>query len=165
MEITPLAVLGIALMVLALLAIPFGIPGVWIMMAVLFVAVLAREVSWLVFLPLLAVASVAEIAEFLAVDRIGKRYGGSKRTFWGAILGGIVGAVVGIPLPVAGSLAGLLVGTLAGAMLAAYTKHREVGPSMRAGYGAFLGRIVAVGLKVFAGLLIILWGGAALLIR
>lgn len=164
MEISAAALIGLALLIVAMFLIPLGLPGIWMMMAVLAVGVVAGEVSILLFLALLAVAAAVELAEYLALDRIGRRYGGSRRTFWGALAGGLVGAIVGLPLPAAGTVSGLFFGTLVGATVAGYSERRTLGPSLRAGWGAVLGRAVAVALKVFAGLLILLAGGAALLI-
>jgi uncharacterized protein YqgC (DUF456 family) len=159
-----LAVGAVALMAIALLLIPLGIPGLWIMIGLLGAGLAAGEVSIGVFLVLLAVAVAAEVAEWASVDRIGRRFGGTSRTFWGALIGGAVGAVAGTPVPVAGSLVGAFLGTLAGAVLATWLETRRLGGSVRAGWGALLGRALAVAIKVFAGLVILLVGGGAMLV-
>ena len=158
-----LALGAVVLMALALLLIPLGIPGLWIMVGVVAAGLAAGQVSLWMFVLLLGLAILAEFAEWVSVDRLGRRYGGSARTFWGALLGGAVGVVVGAPVPVAGSLIGAFVGTLAGAALATWLETRRIGGSLRAGWGALLGRTVAVGVKVFAGLVILVLGGGAFL--
>ncbi|HSM09038.1 MAG TPA: DUF456 family protein [Gemmatimonadota bacterium] len=158
-----LALGAVAVMALSLLLIPLGIPGLWIMVGVVAAGLAAGQISLGIFLLLLGVAVAAELAEWVSVDRLSRRYGGSTRTFWGALLGGAVGVVVGAPVPVAGSLIGAFVGTLAGAVLATWLETRRVGGSLRAGWGALLGRTVAVGVKVFAGLVILVLGGGAFL--
>lgn len=159
-----LAAGAVALMAIALLLIPLGIPGLWIMMAILAAGLLSGEVSVVVFLILLAVAIGAEVAEWASVDRLGRRYGGTGKTFWGALIGGALGALAGAPVPVAGSVVGAFLGTLGGAILATWLDTRRIAGSVRAGWGALLGRALAVAIKVFAGLVILLVGGGALLV-
>jgi uncharacterized protein YqgC (DUF456 family) len=164
MENSALAWLGLAAMIASLFLIPLGLPGVWIMIAILLIGTAAGMVSPLIFVLMLGLAGFAEFLEFLAVGRMTARYGGTKRTFWGAVIGGLIGALVGTPLPVAGSLAGALIGTVGGAFLATWHQTGHVAGSARASWGALLGRAVAIGLKVFVGLVIIAVGGASLLL-
>lgn len=159
-----LAAGAVGLMVIALLAIPFGLPGLWVMVGVVAGGLAAGEVSLGIFLVLLALAVGAELAEWISVDRLGRRFGGTSKTFWGAIIGGAVGVVVGAPVPVAGSLVGAFLGTLGGAIGATWLETRQMRGSIRAGWGALLGRAVAVGVKIFAALVILVLGGGALLL-
>lgn len=158
-----LALGAVAVMALALLLIPLGIPGLWIMVGIVAAGLAAGQISLGMFLLLLGLAVAAEVAEWISVDRLGRRYGGSTRTFWGALVGGTIGVVAGAPVPVVGSLIGAFVGTLTGAALATWFDTRRIGGSLRAGWGALLGRAVAVGIKVFAGLVILVLGGGAFL--
>jgi len=151
-------------MALALPLIPLGVPGLWIMVAVVAAGLAAGHVSIGMFLLLLGLAVAAELAEWVSVDRLGRRYGGTTRTFWGALIGGAVGVILGAPVPVAGALLGAFAGALAGAVLATWLESRRLGGSLRAGWGALLGRTIAVGVKVFAGLVILVLGGGALLL-
>lgn len=155
---------AVVLMVVGLLVIPLGIPGLWIMVAVVAVGLAAGEIGLGTFAFVCALAVAAELAEWVSVDRLGKRFGGTRRTFWGALAGGMVGVVVGAPVPVVGSLIGAFVGTLIGAFAATWFETRRVRGSLAAGWGALLGRAVAVGVKVFAGLVILLLGGGALIL-
>lgn len=159
-----LALGAVAVMALALLLVPLGIPGLWIMVGVVAAGLAGGKVSLGMFLLLLGLAVAAELAEWLSVHRLGRRYGGTARTFWGALIGGAIGVVVGAPVPVAGSLIGAFLGTLAGATLATWLETRRLGGSLRAGWGAVLGRTIAVGVKVFAGLVILVLGGGAFLL-
>jgi len=163
MDINGLALGGIAIMVVALLLIPLGLPGLWIMLLVVAAGTWYGAVSPWLFLALLLLAVVAEVLEWIAVDRLGRRHGGTRRTFWGALLGGILGAVVGVPIPVIGSLVGVFAGTMVGASIATWTLVRDSEAALRAGWGALLGRSAAVALKTTAGLIILLAGSAALL--
>jgi uncharacterized protein YqgC (DUF456 family) len=151
-------------MVLALLAIPFGLPGLWVMVGIVAVGLAVGEVPLGIFVVLAGLAVAAELAEWVSVDRLGRRFGGSTRTFWGAIIGGVIGVIVGAPVPVAGSLVGAFAGTLIGAVAATWLETRQVRGSLRAGWGALLGRVVAVSVKIFAALVILVIGGGALIL-
>lgn len=162
---TPLALAAVIVMGLSLLLIPMGLPGLWVMVGIAALGLIAGEISLGIFLLLLGLAVAAELIEWVAVDRLGRMFGGSTLTFWGALLGGGIGVLVGVPVPVVGSLFGAFIGTLGGAVLATWLETRRLADSVRAGWGALLGRAVAVGVKVFVGLVILVLGGGALLIR
>lgn len=164
METSALAWIGLAAMILSLFLIPVGLPGVWVMIAILFLGVVGGLVSPWIFLLLALLAGFAEFLEFVAVGRMTARYGGTGRTFWGAVVGGLAGALIGTPVPVVGSLVGALLGTVAGAFVLTWHQTRHAAGAARASLGALLGRAVAIGLKVFVGLVIIAIGGASLLL-
>ena len=164
MENSALAWIGLAAMVGSLFLIPLGLPGVWVMIVILFLGVAGGLVSPWIFFLLLLLAAFAEFLEFVAVGRMTTRYGGTSRTFWGAVIGGLVGALVGTPVPVVGSLVGALLGTVVGAFALTWHQTGHAAGSARASVGALLGRAVAIGLKVFVGLVIIGIGGASLLL-
>lgn len=156
-----LLVLG---MVAALLTVPLGLPGVWIMTGLLLVGVVAGWVSWPVWGALAALALVSELLEFFVLGRMGARYGGSRRAFWGAVVGGFLGLFVGAPIPVLGSIVTGLAGTFAGAALVTLRETRSARDASRVGWGMLLARVLAVGLKVAAGLVVLAVGGAAILV-
>ena len=164
METSALAWIGLATMIVSLFLIPLGLPGVWIMIAILFLGVVSGMVSGWIFFLLVLLAGFAEFLEFVAVKRMTTRYGGNSRTFWGAVVGGLAGALIGLPIPVVGPLVAAFLGTVAGAFLVTWHQTGHVGGSAWASWGALLGRAVAIGLKVFVGLLIIAIGGASLLL-
>lgn len=161
---TLLAIGAVAVMAASLLLIPLGIPGLWIMVGILSVGLIAGEVPLGIYALLVGLTIAAEVAEWIAVERLGRRFGGTSRTFWGALIGGAIGAIVGAPVPIAGSLAGAFAGTLSGAVVATWLHTRRLGGAMRAGWGAVVGRAVAVAIKVFVGLVILILGGGAWLL-
>ena len=55
-----------------------------------------------------------EALEWILAGRFARKYGGSKRAGWGAIIGGIVGAFVGVPIPIVGSVIGAFAGAFVG---------------------------------------------------
>lgn len=156
---------AVLLMAVALLSVPLGLPGIWIMVAVLLVGVVAGWVSWPVWLVLTALAAVAEVLEFLVLKRMGDRFGGTRGAFWGAVGGGFVGVLVGAPVPVVGSLVAGLVGTFAGAGAVTLWATRSARDASRVGWGMLLARVFAVGLKVAAGIAILVVGGGAFLLE
>jgi len=165
MERTLLIGAAIAVMVVALVLIPLGIPGLWIMILLLAGGAWLGEVSWGVLAAVTALAVVAELLEFLIVKRFSDRYGGSNRAFWGAILGGIVGVLVGVPVPVVGPVIAGVLGSFAGAVLVALVETRRPRRAARVGWGVVLGRAFAAAVKTAAGVAILAVGVTSLILR
>ena len=162
-----LLALGVVIMVVALLLIPLGLPGLWVMIGVLTLAVAGNEVSPWILLILIVVAVLAELAEWAIVARTSARWGGSRKAFWGAIAGGLVGILLGlpVPLPILGPLLAGLLGTFAGAAAVTLWETRAMRSAGRVGCGAVLGRAFAAAAKTAAGVVILVAGAAALILR
>jgi uncharacterized protein YqgC (DUF456 family) len=153
------ALLGVAL-VCALLIIPLGLPGTWLMVGVAIVYRLAEPASGIGAVTIggvAALALVAEVAEFALAARFTKRFGGSRRAGWGAVIGGFAGVVVGVPLPVVGSVVGGLVGSFVGAMIGELETGSHHHVAVRAATGAMLGRAAAAAMKVAIGVVMAVW--------
>ena len=143
--------------VAGLLLIPFGFPGTWVQVLGLVGYAWWTDFTTIGAGPIVTVAVLAVIAEALEFwlgGRYAQRYGGSRRAGWGAILGGLVGAVIGIPVPIVGSVVGAFVGAFVGAALFEFTLKSEWRAAMRVGWGAFVGRLVAVAMKSGIGVAI-----------
>jgi uncharacterized protein YqgC (DUF456 family) len=158
-----MSIVGLLVMVVALCLIPFGLPGTWIMVAVLAVGAMYKAVGIITILAAIAIAGAAELLEFVFVKRLNERYGGSRRAFWGAIIGGIVGVIVGLPVPMIGSVIAAFVGSFLGAGIVTLAETRDLRAAHRVGFGALMGRVIAAVVKVFAGLVLLVIGGFALL--
>jgi uncharacterized protein YqgC (DUF456 family) len=133
-----------------LVLIPLGLPGIWLQVSALAVYGFFTDftsVGWIPLVVVVALAVVAEVVEFFLGARYAQKYGGGRRAAWGAILGGIVGAIVGVPVPVIGSLIGAFVGAFLGAAIFEYSYRSELRGSLRAGWGALLGRVAATAVK------------------
>lgn len=153
-----LAVLVLAACCLVGLAlIPLGLPGLWVMAA----GFLAY--GWLTAFRSESVASIAivvglaflgELVESWLGFRLARRYGGSTRAGWGALLGGLIGAGVGVPVPVVGSVIGAFVGSFGGAAVFEYLSSRRADVALGAGWGAVVGRAAAAAAKIALGLVI-----------
>jgi uncharacterized protein YqgC (DUF456 family) len=161
-------VLLFAALLAGLALVPLGLPGLWVMLGatlLYWVAVPTGDVGLVTLLIASALVIVAEVLEFSVSGRYARKYGGSRRAGWGAVLGGIVGAIVGVPVPVVGSMVGAFAGAFGGALLAELTVPREVrGEPVRVARGALLGRIVAAGLKVGFGMAVVVVVGASALV-
>jgi len=153
-----LPVLALALCCVAgLVLVLLGLPGLWVMV----LGVVGY--GWLTDFHTIGVGTIGlvlglallgEIVEWWLGFGLAKRYGGSRRAGWGALVGGLVGAGVGVPIPVIGSVVGAFVGSFAGAALFEYVAAWNADAAVRAGYGALLGRAAAAAAKVALGLVI-----------
>jgi uncharacterized protein YqgC (DUF456 family) len=153
--------LAYALLALAqvagLLLIPFGLPGTWVQVGA--VAAFAwltgfATVGWPAIALVLLFAAAGEVLEFSLGGRYARKYGGSRRAAWGAILGGIAGAVVGVPVFLVGGVIGAFVGAFAGAAIMEWTHSPDHRAALRVGWGAFVGRLVATAAKSAIGVAI-----------
>ncbi|HSJ30648.1 MAG TPA: DUF456 domain-containing protein, partial [Longimicrobiales bacterium] len=159
-----LSILGVLIMGIALFLTPLGIPGLWVMVGVLAIGAIAGDVGFLVIVTCLVIALAAELLEFLIVQKLNVRYGGSRLAFWGAIFGGVAGVIIGMPIPVIGSLIAGFLGTFAGAMAATLYETKRFDSAARVGWGVLIGRMWAAATKVAAGVVIFVLGSAALLL-
>ena len=142
-----------------LLMIPFGLPGTWILAgAAVGYSILVPGSIGMVTVVLVAVmALIGELIEFYFTAKFIKRYGGSSRASWGAILGGMVGALIGVPIPLIGSVIGALAGAFVGAFAAELSRGSEGGVATRVATGALVARAVSSATKVGIGLAMAAW--------
>lgn len=161
------ALLGLlAVDAVGLLLVVFGLPGLWIMVLALIGYGALTEFQtvgpWTMILAL-ALAGAGEAAEAWLGFRFARRYGGSSRAAWGALLGGIAGAIVGVPVPIVGSIVGAFVGSFVGAAVLEFTRARRMDGAALAGWGAVLGRAAGAAVKVALGVVIAVLGIVAVL--
>ena len=148
-------------LVVGLILVPLGLPGLWVMVAAgLLYNLLVGDAAlsiWTVGATLV-LAVIAEVIEFSLAGRYARKYGGSRRAGWGAMLGGIVGAFVGVPVPIIGPVIGAFVGAFVGAF-AFEMSNRGSGArdATRVATGALVGRVVAAAMKVAFGVVIAAW--------
>ena len=156
------SILLVLLMLAALFTIPFGFPGTWIMILVLLGMTVVGEVTWVTWGILAGLALVAEVIEWATVAWFGKKYGGSNRAFWGALVGGILGVLVGMPVPLFGPILAGVVGTFLGAAGVTLYETRSLETASRVGWGTAVARVIAVGVKAGVGVVVLIVGGGAL---
>lgn len=142
-------------LLLGLLAIPIGIGGNFIVLALALIVALVTHftaIGWAALAIMGGAVLVGEILETLLGALMARRFGASRWGMIGAIVGGLLGAVVGTAiLPVIGSLIGSFVGSAAGAIGAELLSGRGRSEGLRAGWGAFLGKGLATALKMAIG--------------
>jgi uncharacterized protein YqgC (DUF456 family) len=160
-----MAFLHIALLVLlhlavlaGLLAVVIGLSGNFILLGLaLLVGWIGNfaELGWKTWFLLLALAVVGEVVEALLGVVAARGFGATRWGMIGTFVGGILGAVAGSAvLPVVGSLLGAFLGAFAGALAGELLRGRRAGESLRAGTGAFLGKLVALSFKLAIGVVI-----------
>jgi uncharacterized protein YqgC (DUF456 family) len=141
-----------------LVLIPFGLPGLWvILLGIIGYGWLTdfRTLSvWFLGLAIV-LAFLGEVLESWIGFRFARRYGGSSRAGWGALVGGLIGAIVGVPVPIVGSVVGGFAGAFVGAALFEYTRARQSGVAAKAGWGAVLGRAAAAAIKMAIGVVLV----------
>ncbi|HEX9309558.1 MAG TPA: DUF456 domain-containing protein [Gemmatimonadaceae bacterium] len=155
----PLLILG-AVLALSLILIVLGLPGLWIMVAsaVTYNLIVPGDpIGWVTLIVVGVLALIAELLDFSMTGRYARKYGGSRRSGWGAILGGIVGAMVGVPVPIIGPVIGAFVGSFIGALIAELTGGSSAGDATRVAKGALIGRVVSTVLKIGIGFTIGIW--------
>jgi hypothetical protein len=155
------ALLVLAIGLVGLVLIPLGLPGLWvIVLGILGYGWLTefRTIGVGLLTVVLLLAVVGEAVEAWVGFRFAKRYGGSSRAGWGALVGGLVGAIVGVPVPLIGSVIGGFAGAFAGAALFEYSRARHSEGAVKAGWGAMLGRAVAAAVKMAVGVVMVVIG-------
>ena len=160
------AILLLAFCLAGLAMIPLGMPGLWVMVGGILIygwMTQFHSIGVATIAIVLALAFLGEIIENWIGFRFAKRYGGSKRAGWGALIGGLVGAMVGVPVAIIGSVIGAFIGSFLGAALFEYSYSRHTGVATRAGWGAVLGRAAGAAIKIGLGLVIAVVGVYAVL--
>jgi uncharacterized protein YqgC (DUF456 family) len=152
MAILAIIALGVLILfcLIGLILTPFGLPGTFIIVAGAGVYNLIQwswELSLTFLLVLLGLALIGEVLEWLVGAYSAKKFGASKYGIFGAIAGAIAGAIIGVPIPFAGSVLGMFIGAFLGAFIIEIFVKRSIIGALKAGIGAFLGRVGAILLK------------------
>jgi uncharacterized protein len=150
----------IAAIVLGLIMIPFGMPGTLVMFAAAlcyYLLVPGGGITMTTVIGVGVLMAVAEGLEWVLTTRFTKKYGGSRRAGWGAIIGGMVGAFMGVPIPLVGSIVGAFAGAFIGAFVFEWSREQNHGVATRVAWGALIGRVVAAAIKVAIGLAMAAW--------
>ena len=147
-----LAVLG------GLAAIVLGLGGLFILLALALGVAWAGDFTTLslsTWVILLVATLLAELAEVGLGVVMARTFGATRWGMIGAFAGGVAGTMVGTAAwPVVGTLLGALLGSFAGAVAGELLRGETPGQGLRAGCGAFLGRVLAATFKLALGVVI-----------
>jgi hypothetical protein len=147
------------IMLISLFIIPLGLPGTWVMLAagVGYSILVPNSIGMVPLIGTTVLAVIAEVFEFTLAGTYARKYGGSRRASWGAIVGGTIGAIIGVPVAIVGSIIGAFLGAFLGALVFEYTLGSGAMLSTRVAWGALIGRAVAAAMKVAFGFAIAAW--------
>lgn len=149
------------LLLLGLAAIPLGLGGNFIILVAALAVALATRfqvVSVPALLVMAGMVAAGEILEAILGSLLARRLGASRWGMAGAFIGGIVGVIPGTAwMPVLGSLVGSFLGAALGAILFEWWHRRRLDPSLRAGWGAILGRLASSLVKMAIGLAMVVY--------
>jgi uncharacterized protein YqgC (DUF456 family) len=162
--LTPLEVGGLTLFILVLLfgafSILFGFPGtVIIFIDALIYSIITgfEKIGIKILLTLLILSALAEVADFAVGMAGAMKFGVSRKGFWAFTIGGFIGALLLTPFFLG---LGLLIGTFLGGVIAILTMEllarNKLKPSLRAAYGAILGRVAGICVKGFFALIMVI---------
>lgn len=150
----------IIILVASLIAIPFGIPGTFVIfLASLIYGIITHfvQITQALIWALLGIALFGELMEYFAGIFGAKKFGTSRAGIIGAVAGGILGGIVGTGiLLLIGSVVGLLIGAFSGAFLVELAIKKKPAQALRAGWGTFTGRIGGILTKVILGIVMII---------
>ena len=162
---SPLEIGGLTVFILVLFfgafSVLFGFPGTVIILldAFVYAAVTGFEkIGFKVLLTLLILSVLAEIADFAVGMAGAAKFGASRRGFWGFLVGGLIGASLLAPFLLGlGIIAGALLGGFLGMTVLELLQRRRLKPSLRAAWGAVLGRAAGTIVKgLFALIMVII---------
>lgn len=151
MEFTLAYALLLLACLLGILVTPVALPGTLIILVAAFAFAWATgfaTLGWPILLALLLIAAAAEATEWITGAIGARRYGGSRRAAWLAILGGFVGGLLGTPFGFGlGAIPGALAGAFLGAFAAELSLVGDLERARRVGWGALVGRAWGMAVK------------------
>ncbi len=147
------------LLVLASLFVYLGLGGNFIILALaLIYAVITgfAPIGWGLLAVLAGIATLAELIEFALGTFFAAGKGATRSGIIGAFVGGLVGASAGNSLvPVIGAVLGAFAGAFLGAVAGEYRHQQRLEPSLRIGAWSFVGRLLAILIKHFCGIIMV----------
>ena len=168
--------LGVAILFLVMgfgiVLIPFGFPGVGLIFLSTLVYGLMTNFGAAInvnfFVVLCALTLVAETADNWLMVLGAKKYGASHGAIWLSFVGGILGGLLVGPFLAAvlgflGPFLGAFVGAFLAVLVYEYYRNRQIRQALRAAWGAFLGRMAGILLKMMIGVGMVLAVGYAVL--
>lgn len=147
--------LVVGLMILSLMLHIFGLPANWLVLGLVGLWKWLQpeaDLSWMFMGILAGMALCGEVLEFLSQMWGAKKYGGSKKGNWGAILGAIAGSIFGAPFFFGlGALPGALLGAYGGCLGVELITGRTLPEARSAAKGALWGKMFGMVTKIALG--------------
>ena len=138
-----------------MLTTTIGLPGNWITVgAAALISIITgfKVITWPYLLLCVGLAGFGELVERVLGAVVVAKRGGTRYGVIGSIIGGFAGAILGAGfIPPLGSVLFGFVGAFGGAVAGELLKRGDIDPAMRIGFWAFVGRILAMMVKVAAG--------------
>jgi uncharacterized protein YqgC (DUF456 family) len=153
-------VLLVGVLLLSMILIALGLPGLWVMIATAVtynIVVGGNPIGWFTLVCVAVLALIAEIIEWTLSGKFARKYGGSRKAAWGAVIGGTLGAILGFPVPIVGPLIGAFAGSFIGALVGEVSSGSTRGAATRVAWGALVGRVAATAIKMAIGAGIASW--------
>jgi uncharacterized protein len=134
-----------------LLAIPFGLPGLWLELVSLVTYGRWSKFAEIGPAPLVILAFIALTAELIEVVLLAPKMDekARRRIGFAGLAGAGAGAALGVPFPLVGSIFGAYAGSILGAMLGSIRAKRE-----RSGCLSYGADLLGISTKVAAGVII-----------
>lgn len=96
---------------------------------------------------LAGMAAMTYVVEIVASALGVKKFGGSRRAMFGAVLGGFIGLLFGVP--------GVILGPFVGAIIGELSLQRSLDQASRAGFGTVVGMAIGIAGKLAIGMAMI----------
>ncbi|SDB59037.1 hypothetical protein SAMN05660653_02997 [Desulfonatronum thiosulfatophilum] len=136
-----------------------GLPANWLILGALGLWLWSHPeltVGWSFLALLLALCVLGEIVEFLAQLWGGKRFGGSRRGAWAAVIGAILGGFFGAAFLFGfGAIPGSFLGAFVGSFLVELGQGYSYPAAYRAAWGALLNKVFGTVVKIGLGMAMI----------
>ena len=119
-----------------------GPPISWVALLLLKFSRFGAEVTWIWVAIFAGVVILVTVLDYVVPVWGAKKFGGTKAGVWGTVIGLIAGMLI---LPW-----GIILGPFLGALIGELIAGNSGGHSLKAAFGAFIGFLFGVGLKLFA---------------
>jgi hypothetical protein len=162
--LTPLEAGGLTLFIVVLLfgafSVLFGLPGTVIILVDALVYAVAtgfESIGVKILVTLLVLSLLAEVADFAAGMAGAVNFGVSRKGFLAFTAGGFIGALLLSPFLFGlGLILGAFVGGFIAIVIVELLARSKLRPTLRAAYGAILGRVAGMCVKGFIALIMVI---------
>jgi uncharacterized protein YqgC (DUF456 family) len=162
--VTPFEIAGLTIFILVLFAgifsTVFGIPGtIIILIDVILYALITgfEKIGITIIVILIAITILAEGLDFVLGMSGAARLGITKRIVWLSAVSGLAGSMILTPVFYGlGTVLGIFLGGFACVLIFELLHQSKLKPALRAGNGAFLGRVAGTLAKGFFALVMII---------